>query len=77
MSMLVFVSLNYDYRTSFFKCAIPGLFLFSFFKQTIQFLPQINVRKSSISCWDLNPQPSEHESRPITTRPGPAHYRTS
>ena len=25
---------------------------------------------SSIRCWDLNPQPSEHESPPITTRPG-------
>ena len=25
---------------------------------------------SSIWCWDLNPQPSEHESPPITIRPG-------
>ena len=25
---------------------------------------------SSIQCWDLNPQPLEHESFPITTRPG-------
>ena len=25
---------------------------------------------SSIWCWDLNPRPSEHESPPITTRPG-------
>ena len=24
----------------------------------------------SIQCWGLNPQPSEHESPPITTRPG-------
>ena len=24
----------------------------------------------SIQCWDSNPQPSEHESPPITTRPG-------
>ena len=25
---------------------------------------------SSIQCWDSNPRPSEHESPPITTRPG-------
>ena len=30
---------------------------------------------SSKWCWNLNSQPSEHESPPITTRPGraPAH----
>ena len=27
---------------------------------------------SSIRCWDSNSQPSEHESPPITTRPGQA-----
>ena len=26
--------------------------------------------QSSIQCWDLNPRPSQHESPPITTRPG-------
>ena len=43
-----------------------------FFKQTIQFLQQINVKKcpSSIWCRDSNPQPLECESPPITTRPG-------
>ena len=48
------------------------LFIFGLFKQTLQFLQQINVKKcpSSIRCRDLNPQPLEHESRPITTRPG-------
>ena len=25
---------------------------------------------SSIQCWDLNPHPFEHESSPITSRPG-------
>ena len=42
------------------------------FKQTIRFLQQINVKKcpSSTRHWDLNPQPPEHESSPITTRPG-------
>ena len=25
---------------------------------------------SSIWCWDSNPQPLEHESSPVTTRPG-------
>ena len=42
------------------------------FKETLKFLQQINVKKcpSSIRYWDLNPQPSEHESPPLTTRPG-------
>ena len=48
------------------------LFIFGLFKQTsLQFLQQIYVKKcpSSIRCWNLNPQPSEHEPPPITTRP--------
>ena len=57
-----------------FKWAIPASFhLFSvFFKKTIQFLLQINVKKcpSSIRWWDSNSQPFEHESPSITTRPG-------
>ena len=55
----------------FFKKGHPGL-SFVFFKQTIQFLQQINVKKcpSSIWCWDSTRWPSEHESPPITTRPG-------
>ena len=38
----------------------------------MQFLYQIHVKKcaSSIGCCDSNPRPSEHESPPITTRPG-------
>ena len=52
----------------------PLFRLFSVFsnKQTVQFLQQIYVKKcpSSIRCWDLNPRPLEHESSPITTRPG-------
>ena len=59
---------------NFFKWANPCLFLFIFglFKQTLQFLQQIYVKKcpSSKPCWDSNPEPSEHESPPITTRPG-------
>ena len=45
---------------------------FRLFKQALQFLQQINVKKcqSSIGCWDSNPQPLEHDSSPITTRPG-------
>ena len=45
-------------------------FIFGLFKQTIQFLQQINVKKScpsSIRCWDSNSWPSEHESPPITS----------
>ena len=52
----------------FFKRAIPGLFfvyfrLFNFF----------NKCQFSILCWDSNPQPSKHESPPITNRPGLLH----
>ena len=47
-------------------------FIFGLFKQTIQFLQQINVKKcpSSIQRQDSNPQPFKHELSPITTRPG-------
>ena len=50
----------------------PLFHLFSSFKQTLQFLQQINVEKcsSSIGCWDSNPQSLEDESPPITTRLG-------
>ena len=52
----------------------PLCHLFSvFFNQTsIQFLQQINVKKcpSSKQCWDSDSQPSDHESPPITTKPG-------
>ena len=57
-----------------FKKAIPGLFFiyFRLFKETLQFLQQINEKQypSSTRCWDLNPQPLDCESHPITTRPG-------
>ena len=55
-------------------------FIFDLFKQTIQFLQQIYVKKCpfSIRCWDLNPRPPERESLPITTRPkAPADCRKS
>ena len=48
-------------------------FIFGLFKQNhYNFLQQINVKKcpSSIRRWDSNPQPFEHDSSPITTRPG-------
>ena len=52
----------------------PGLFFvfFGLFKQTIQFYNKNICEKcpSSIRCRDLNPQSLEHESLPITTRPG-------
>ena len=58
----------------FYKWANPGLFFvyFCLFKLTFQFLQQMDVKKrpSSILRWDSNPQPLEHESPPITTRPG-------
>ena len=50
----------------------PLFVKFWLFKQTIQLLQQINVKKcpSSIRCWDSNSPPLEHKSHPITTRPG-------
>ena len=49
----------------------PLFCLFSvFFKQTLQFLQYVKKCPSSIRCRDSNPQPSECESLPITTRPG-------
>ena len=47
-------------------------FIFGIFKQTIQFLQQIIVKKcpSSIRRRDSNPQPLKSELSPITTRPG-------
>ena len=54
--------------------ANPGFFFIYFrpFKHTLQFLQQINVKKcpSSIRHWDSNSRPLEHESPPITTKPG-------
>ena len=63
-------------KNSFKNWAILSLFLiyFHLFKQTLQFLQQIYVKKmlcpSSIRCRDTNPRPLEHESPLITTRPG-------
>ena len=50
-----------------------SLCLFSvFFKQTIQILQQIYLKKcpSNIRCQDSNPQLSDYESPSLTTRPG-------
>ena len=67
------------YDLSLKKWAFPGLFsfIFSLFKQTTQFLQQINANKcpSGIWQWDSNQRPHKHELSPITTRPGlPPHY---
>ena len=51
----------------------PLFRLFSVFSNKhYNFLQQIYVKKcpSSLRCRDSNPRPSEHESPPITTRPG-------
>ena len=56
------------------KWANPSLFFINFclFKQTLQFLQQIKVKKcpSSIQRRDSNFQPSDYESPPLTTGPG-------
>ena len=57
----------------FLNGPFPASFcLFSSFQTNKQFLQQIYVKKcpSCVQCWDSNPQPSDHESPPITTRPG-------
>ena len=58
----------------FFKWAHPGLFsvIFCLFKQTIQFLQQINVKKCPSIIWhrESNPRPFKNELSPITTRSG-------
>ena len=49
------------------------LFIFGLFQTNINTILQpINVKKCRSSIWhrDSNPQPSEHESPHITTRPG-------
>ena len=61
----------------FFKLANPGLF-FVYFRSLQRNINTIFTTnqceqtscQSSIQCWDSNPQPLEHESSPITTRPG-------
>ena len=55
-----------------FKQAITASFRsFSSFQPNIKIFTTNKCEKcpSSIWCWDSNPQPSEHESHPITTRP--------
>ena len=63
------------HRHSFQKWANLSLFyglFWSFQTNSITFFTTNRCEKcpSSIQCWDSNPQPSEHESAPITTRPG-------
>ena len=50
----------------------PLFRLFQSFKTNIAIFTTDICEKcpSSIQCWDLNPRRSEHESPPITTRPG-------
>ena len=54
------------------KRANPGLFFVYFRLSNNHYIQQIYVKKClfSIWCWDSKPQPSGHESPPITTRPG-------
>ena len=58
-------------RQGFFKRANPGLILVHFrsFQRNNTIFTTMQC-PSSIRRWDLNPRPLEHESSPITTRPG-------
>ena len=54
-----------------------SFYLFSSFQTNITILTAIFLCPSSIQHWDSNPLPLEHESPPITTRPGlPPHEAT-
>ena len=50
--------------------------MFSLFKQTIQILQQINVKKcpSGIQHQDSSKQPHDYVSPPLTTRSGQVEY---
>ena len=67
----------------FKKWANPGLFFvyFCLFNKTLQFLQKINVKKcpSSFRRRDLNSQPSDYKSPPLTTYQGssPFNYDVS
>ena len=72
--------LTKSFPAIFKKWANPGLFLIHFrlFKQMLQFLQQIYVKKcpTNIQCRDSNPWTSGDEFPPITTRPGlPSNFR--
>lgn len=63
-------------RRFLYKLVILGLFLFIFvvIDQTIQLLQIIwDKCTSSIRCQELNPQPLEHDSSLINTRPDLSH----
>ena len=63
-------------QQGFFKkngpCTASYSFIFGLFKQIIQFLQLINVKKFPFSIWRWysNPHPLAHELSPITTTPG-------
>ena len=66
----------------FFKWAILSIFFvyFRLFKQTLQFLQQIYVKKRNVhpvSIWHryLNPRPLEYKSPPLTTRLPPFIFK--
>ena len=67
--LLVQLRLFYFFLNGPTRASFP--FIFGLFKQTLQFLQQIDVKKcpSSIQRQDLNPRTFIHESSPITTRP--------
>ena len=73
---MVIVSFDYlPYTAMLLKMGYPlhsFVYFHIFNQQTFKFLQQINVTTcpSSIYYWYSKPQPSEHESLPITTRPG-------
>ena len=66
---------TFSLKVFFLNGPTPASFIvyfWSFQANIISILQQLNVEKcpSSIRCPDSNPQPSEYECPPITTRPG-------
>ena len=64
------VGLFKDLHSKFFNGPLFNLFSSSETNITIFTTNICEKCPSSVLCWDLNPQPSDHESPPVTTRPG-------
>ena len=74
MAVASFANATYDRNINIFLKNGPTpasfSFIFGLFKQTIQFLQQINAKKCPNVHPVSNPRPYVYESSPITTRPG-------
>ena len=65
-------SVHLSYKVILEKWAKPGFLIIYFwsFQTNITTIFTANICENIQSVWDLNPWPLEHESPPISTRPG-------